>query len=423
LPLSQKNLLELDALVSEASRLWAFQARPEQLPPPGDWTDWLVMGGRGGGKTRTGGEWIRSCIESGIYRRVACIAPTTGDVRGVMVEGPSGLMSLRWRPQFRPDYQPSRRRIVCANGAIIELYSADEPRRLEGPQWEAAWADEIRNWRYAQRAWDSLRFGLRLGSKVRMVITSTPSASSKIILDLLKRSKQGGETAVVTRMSTYDNLANLAPDFREVILRRYEGTRKGRQELGGEMLEDVEGALWTRKLLDDTRIDEAPVDMGRIVVAVDPAASATQDSDETGIVVYGKRDGDCYFLDDLSGTYSPDGWGCKVVGAYHKWGADCIIGEANNGGDMVEHVIRTVDPSVKYKKVWASRGKIIRAEPAAALMEQGRDHHVGEFAECEDQLCTFDGTGKSPDRLDAKVWAITELMLGEMKAPLWGAAL
>ncbi len=225
--------------------------------------------------------------------------------------------------------------------------------------------------------------------------------------------KDPDKKAFMSLMSTYDNLSNLAPTFRDAVLSKYEGTRLGKQELEGLDIDDVEGALWNREMLDETRVQKAPDDFSRIVIAIDPAVTSNQDSDETGIVAYGRVNGDCYCLEDASGIYTPKRWGRKSVGLYYKWKADILIGEANNGGDLVESNIRTVDKNVNFKKVWASRGKIVRAEPCAAIMEQGRDHHIGTFPEMEDQLCSYDGSNKSPDRLDAKVWAITELMLGE----------
>ena len=408
LPRAHRFLLE--QLMTEASCRWSMTARPEQLPPDWQWTIWLMKCGRGWGKTRTGGEWVKEKIESGTYRLMACFAPTADDVRKVMVEGPSGLLSLNWRPGFEPDYQPGNKQILFPGGQKIQLYSAEKPKRLEGPQWEGAWCDEIRNWQYPQ-AWDSLILGLRIGDNPQIVVTTTPSPSSKILKDLTKRAKTR-DGVHLTRGSTYDNLDNLSPVYKETILRQYKGTRIEKQELEGLDIEDVEGALWKRADIEALRIDEPP-DMDRIIVAIDPAVTSNEDSDETGIVVYGRSNGHCYLLEDLSGIYTPDGWGRKAVRAYHKWRADCIIGEVNNGGEMVEHVIRTTDKKVKFKKVWASRGKIVRAEPCAQFTEKGEDHHVGVFPELEDQLCQFDGTGKSPDRLDAKVWAITELMLGE----------
>ena len=386
------------------------------MPPPGEWTTWLVLAGRGFGKTRCGAEWVRASVcgtsplGAGTHRRVALIAETAADARDIMVEGESGLLAVHPKT-YRPYYEPSKRRLTWPNGATATLFNAVEPDQLRGPQHDLAWADELAKWRYAQATWDQLQFGLRLGARPRQCVTTTPRP-----IKTLKTILEDPNT-VITRGTSYDNVANLAPAFIERIVRRYQGTRLGRQELNGEILEDTPGALWTRAMIESLRVEAAP-ELARVVVAIDPAATSNAESDETGIVVAGlDADGHGYVLEDLSLRGTPDAWGRAAVAAYGRWQADRIVGEVNNGGEMIEHVIRTVDPAASYKAVRASRGKVVRAEPVAALDEQGRVHHVGCLPELEDQMCAFvaDGEremdGLATDRLDARVWAITELML------------
>lgn len=388
---------------------WAFLARPNQLPPENDWRVWLLLAGRGFGKSRTGAEWVRSQVESGKARRVALVAPTAADVRDVMIEGESGLLAIS-PPWNMPIYESSKRRVTWPNGAIATTYSAEEPDRLRGPQHDAAWCDEVASWRYPE-AWDMLMFGLRLGTDPRCVVTTTPKPTP-LIRNLLKN-----PTTTITRGSTYENRANLAGAFFEQIVAQYEGTRLGRQELYAEVLDDIEGALWTRTLIDKHRVKVAP-ELKRIVVAVDPAITATEDSDETGVVAAGLgTDGHGYVLDDLSLRASPDGWARRAVDAYHAHKADRIVAEVNQGGDMVEHTIRTVDQRVSLKKVHATRGKTTRAEPIVALYEQGKIHHVGCLSKLEEQMCNWVPGMDSPDRMDALVWAFTELMLGQRGMP------
>lgn len=384
---------------------WRFWARPDQLPPPGDWRIWLILTGRGWGKSRTGAEWVRAQVSSGAAGRIALVAPTAADARDVMVEGESGILSLGPEAE-RPKYEPSKRRLTWPNGALATLYSADEPERLRGPQHDAAWCDELAAWRYMQDAWDMLMFGLRLGDNPRVVVTTTPKPKT------LLKTLLADEHTVTTRGSTYDNLPNLAPQFAEQILKRYKGTRLGRQELAGELLEDVEGALWHRAIIDGARAEDAP-DLSRIVVGVDPAVTSGEDSCETGIVVAGQAGEDFYVLADWSGRMTPEQWARRAVNAYREFSADRIVGEVNNGGDLVESVIRNSDRNVAYSAVHASRGKAKRAEPIEALYEQGRVHHVGQFATLEDQMCSFvpqdADASNSPDRMDALVWALTDL--------------
>jgi len=412
LPAEQRARLLDELSDAEAEALlfdWQFWARPSQLPPPGPWIAWLLQAGRGFGKTRTGAEWVRTEVEAGRRRRLALVAPTAADARDVMIEGESGILAIS-PPWCRPLYEPSKRRLTWPNGAQATTYSADEPNRLRGPQHDGAWADELGVWRHPE-AWDMLMLGLRLGDDPRVVVTTTPKSVRTI------RELRAASTTVITRGSTFDNADNLALPFLSFIVTRYKGTRLGRQELEGEMLDDAPGALWKRARIDELRAVKHPT-LVRIVVGVDPATTSDEDSSETGIVVAGRGvDGQGYVLDDLSLQASPGEWAKAVMTAYNKFSADRVIGEANNGGDLVEFTIRTVDPNVSYAKVHAARGKQTRAEPIAALYEQGRVHHVGTFAALEDQMCTWTPGEVSPDRMDALVWALTELML-DAGAPL-----
>lgn len=382
---------------------WRTKARPDQLPPDGDWTTWLALAGRGWGKTRTGAEFVREQVENGTAKRVALVAATSADARDVMIEGESGLLSVS-PPWFQPTYEPSKRRVTWPNGAIATAYSADEPRRLRGPQHDLAWADELAAWTYPE-AWDQLMLGLRLGSHPRVIVTTTPKPV-RVVRELLH-----SDSTHVTRGSTYDNRANLAPAFFEQIIRRYEGTRLGRQELYAEILDDLPGALWTRAMLEDAHT-QTPPDLKRIVVAIDPAVTSGEDSDQTGIIVAGLGvDGLGYVLADRTCRMSPAGWAERALTALDEFQADRIVAEVNNGGDMVEHTIRSVRRNAPYKKVHASRGKRVRAEPIAALYEQARVKHVAGLSELEDQMVTFlpEGNDASPDRVDALVWALTDL--------------
>lgn len=388
---------------------WRFWARPKQIPPPGNWRYWLILAGRGFGKTRTGAQWVLDQVENHGRRRIALVAETAADARDVMVEGESGI--LECAPEWnRPRYEPSKRRLTWPNGARATTYSADEPKQLRGPQHDCAWADETAKWRYAE-AWDQLLFGLRLGNNPRALITTTPRPIP-LIKELI-----ADPLCVVTRGSTNENRANLAPQFLEAILKKYEGTRLGRQELDAEILDDAPGALWKRKEhLDDHRRSDYP-ELKRIVVAVDPSVSSDSESAETGIVAAGLGvDGHGYVLADGSiERPTPEQWGRESVSLYNKLKADRIIAEANNGGDLVESNIRTIDIRVAVKKVHAARGKQSRAEPVASFYEQGRVHHVGYFPQLEDQMCQWEpGVSPwSPNRIDALVWALTELMLGK----------
>ena len=413
---------------------WSFWARPEQLEPPGDWLTWAIIAGRGAGKTKTGAETVRSWVTGssplarGLCRRVALVAETAADGRDVIVEGDSGILACHPK-DFRPTYEPSKRRLTWPNGAIATIYSATEPDQLRGPQHDAAWADELAKWAKAQDVWDQIQFGLRLGQRPRAIVTTTPRP-----IPLLNRLINDPKT-VVTKGRTEDNRANLAEPFLEAIYRKYKGTRLGRQELEAEILEDLEGALWVRSFFDPApesgyrgRVNKGDLpDLVRVVVAVDPsgARNASEGGDYIGIIVMGLGpDGHGYVLADRSVKDGPAGWGRAATEAYHFFQADRIVAEANFGGGMVESTIKAVDGDVPVTLVHASRGKVVRAEPVAALYEQGRVSHVrgadprddGEgLSALEDQLCLmapdgFAGEG-SPDRVDALVWAATELML------------
>lgn len=403
---------------------WRFLARPNQLAPDGDWQNWLILAGRGFGKTRTGAEWVREQVKAGV-RRVHLIAPTASDARDVMVEGESGLLNVCWagdrtlqgEPLGRPAYEPSKRRLTWANGAVATMFSAEEPERLRGPQAEIMWADELAAWKYLRETWDMAMFGLRLGDRPRSCITTTPKP-----LPLVREIAKDPRTAI-TRGSTFDNATNLAPSFLQAIRDKYEGTRLGRQELNAELLDDFPGALWTRAMIDLARKDVKLPDMQRVVVAIDPSGTAgVEDSgDSVGIVVAGKGvDGLGYVLADRTCKLSPALWARRAVEAAGEFKADRIVAERNFGGAMVEAVIKTAGGSVPYKEVTASRGKVVRAEPIAALYEQGRVKHTSGMTDLEDQMCAMTGDGYmgngSPDRVDALVWALTELMLKEQSA-------
>lgn len=368
---------------------------------------WLIQTGRGWGKTRTGSEAVRAEKAAGRARRIALVGPTAADVRDVMVGGPSGIIAVS-PPWDRPEYQPSKRRIVWKDGAVAYLYSAEEPDRLRGPQHDFAFCDELASWYYPE-AWDNLLLGMRMGPHPRIVATTTPKPRT-----FLKAIMEDPRT-VITRGSTYDNRDNLPEAFFSQVVARYEGTTLGRQEIEGEYLEDMPGALVTRAVMDALRVTDPP-DMERIVIAVDPAATAHEESDETGIVACGKgRDDHFYCLADESGRYGPLAWGKKVLALATRLEADAVVAEVNQGGDMVSTILSLCArelgvPMPRLLTVHAKRGKVLRAEPVVALYEQGRVHHVGAFPNLEDQLCgwTVDADW-SPDRLDALVYALSEL--------------
>lgn len=451
---------------------WPFWARQNQIAPPGDWTFWLLLAGRGFGKTRTGAEWINERVQSGKAKRIALVAPTAADVRKVMVEGESGILAIS-PPWNRPLFEPSKLQLTWPNGAIAQLFSAEEPERLRGPQCDTFWADELAAWKKLQDTWDMLQFGFRLGNDPRGCITTTPKPLpivKQLVLDdrNMPEGKRGdtwtGQTAV-TKGSTYENKANLAPKFYTTVVTKYEGTRLGRQELEADILEDMPGALWNRQGIDINRIngvmsfppvcitdldappgtpsvfedievlrrsakailEAVPEDLVRVIVSVDPNASNTEGSDEIGITVQGKgMSGLGYVLADCSMRGSPNEWGSVAVLAHDAFLADQIIGEANQGGNMVQY---TIESSAKFLKqagkrtsdfvgvtlVHATRGKVTRAEPVSALYEQNRVKHVGKHSTLEDQMCLFTSDfdrkamGYSPDRVDALVWGFTHL--------------
>jgi len=400
---------------------WFWNARPAQYPFSlmGIMPDtWLVLGGRGAGKTRLGAEWVNGLVRGLApfsrekHSRLALIGETLADVRDVMIEGPSGIVGISRHD--RPRFEASRRRLVWDNGAVATVFSSEDPDSLRGHQFEAAWCDEAAKWRYPEACFDMLQFGLRLGAQPRQIVTTTPRPTA-----LIKRLLADPSVAV-TRMRTEENAANLAPGFLKMVERRYGGTRLGRQELDGELIEDREDALWSRRMIEEAALDN-PGALARIVVAVDPPASSRRTSDACGIVAAGLgEDGNVIVLADATvNAAKPQEWAARAVALYLRLQADCLMVEVNQGGEMATAVIRTIDPAVPVKPVRARRGKWLRAEPVAALYQQGRVRHTGRFGELEDEMCDFGpnglSSGRSPDRVDALVWAITELL------PDWSA--
>ncbi|MBQ0822297.1 DNA-packaging protein [Microvirga sp. HBU67558] len=380
-----------------------------------------MLGGRGAGKTRTGAEWVRGIALGApdfahqASGRIALIGETFSDARNVMIEGPAGILAVHARHE-RPAWSPSLRKLEWANGAVAQVFSAEDPDSLRGPQFDAAWADELAKWRHVEETWDMLQFGLRLGAHPRQIVTTTPRP-----IPLIKRFL-ADPTVAVSRMRTADNAENLAPVFLDTVMRRYAGTRLGRQELDGDIIEDRPDALWTRDMIEGSRVASAPP-LARIVVAVDPPASSSKRADACGIVAAGVDDaGTAHVLEDAtaSGLKPPD-WAAKAVAVYRRLEADALVVETNQGGEMATGVIREVDPSVPVVSVRATRGKYLRAEPVSVLYAQNRVRHVGALPELEDEMCDFGPggltSGRSPDRLDALVWALTELMLRERREP------
>ena len=403
-----KSRLPQDAR-AQFEYLWPLVARENQTPPDGPWTAWILLAGRGFGKTRTGAEWVRAQVESGKAGRIALVARTPAEIRDTMIQGESGILSIS-PPWAMPEYESTKRKLTWPNGATASLFSSYEPDQLRGPQFDAAWCDELASWKYPRDTWDNLAFALRLGPDPRCVVTTTPKPIA-LLRELVAR-----PDVVVTRGTTYDNEDNLAPSFYSQIRAQYEGTRTGRQEIHADLLDQSEDALWERQWIDDSRVKQAPESLVEVVVAIDPAVSSNARSDETGIVVAGvDRDKRCYVLADGSGRMSPNTWAERAMSLYDKHNADRIIGETNNGGDLVQEVLRTASggKTFRFRAVNASRGKYARAEPVAALYEQGKVHHVGTLPELEDQMCTWTPRGPadvSPDRMDALVWAITQLI-------------
>lgn len=400
-----------ERMADEISR-WEFWARAEQLPPLGSWRLWLVLAGRGFGKTRMGAEWVRAQALAHPNSRIALVAASLSEARSIMVEGESGLLNLPGQQGL--EWEPSLKRLTWPNGTTAALYSAAQPESLRGPQHDFAWADEIAKWKYGAKAWDNLMMGLRLGQWPRVVATTTPRA-----VPLLRRLIAEPDAAISTGR-THDNALHLPDSFLTAMHQAYAGTRTGRQELDGELIEDIEGSLWTRDLIERCRTNHPP-DMRRVIVGVDPPAGASGDNkgDACGIIVAGLgADDKAYVLDDCSvENASPERWANAVAAAAQNWSADRVIAEANQGGKMVESVLRAAAINMPVRLVHASRSKVSRAEPVAALYESGRAFHVGPFPALEDELCGlitgggYEGPGRSPDRADACVWALTALML------------
>ncbi len=392
-----------------ASGDWFLQARREQMAPTWDWFIWLIIAGRGFGKNWAGSNWLVQKHLTGNAKNSAVIASTSSDLRRYCVEGPSGILSIapNW---FRPEYKPSKSKLVWPDGGETLLFTSEKPDRLRGPNLDNAWCDELAAWRYLEETWHMLQLCLRYGDSPQCLVTTTPRPK-KILRELMKREKLD---VAVTRGSTYDNIANLPDRFVSEIISQYKGTRLERQEIYGELLDEFEGALWSYKLLDDCRVFEHPI-LTRIGVAIDPPISSQEGADLAGIVTGGiaaNKEG--YVLGDHSLRASPHDWAAKAVMLYHELTADFIVAEKNQGGEMVESTIKSVDSSVNVILVHASKAKITRAEPIAAMYEQRRIHHVGTFAELEDEQCLFlpGEIKKSPDRADALVWLMTELMGG-----------
>jgi phage terminase large subunit-like protein len=420
--LARLNSDELDVIASD----WKLFAHPHQWPPQYaangmPWTTWLMMGGRGAGKTRAGAEWIRAqalglpplAIEP--VGRIALVGETEHDVREVMIEGVSGLLAVHRRDE-RPVWLPSRKRLEWNNGAVAYAFSAEDPESLRGPQFGCAWSHELAKWRYADAAFDMLQFGLRLGAQPRQLMTTTPRPTA-----LIKR-LLADESCVTTRAATGANALHLAPTFLKNVMARYIGTRLGRQELDGELIEDRTDALWTRSVIEESRVAEAPP-LQRIVVAVDPPATSGKRADSCGIVAAGiTSEGTLYVLaDDTLAQAAPSVWALRAIALWRRLEADALVVEVNQGGEMVRAVIAQADPDVPVLSVRAHRGKWLRAEPVATLYEQGRVKHAGVFAALEDEMCDFAPTGlssgRSPDRLDALVWALTSLTHGATGQP------
>ncbi len=422
---STKNKLEslnlsnaqLHSMISFAS--WKETARKKQLTPDGDWNIWLILAGRGWGKTRTGAQDIVNYAMLNPNVRCGVVAPTAADVRKVCFEGPSGILSLVPKEcrYLGLGYNKSASELRLWNGSIIQGFPAIEPDRLRGPQFHRIWADELAAWRYDD-TYDQMMFGLRLGDNPQLIITTTPRPTD--IIKKLARTKD--ESVYVTSGSTFENKENLAASALARLEERYKDTKIGRQELYAEILDEIEGALWTLSEIDDGRVQKKDYkDMVRIIVAIDPAVTNNENSDETGIVVAGiTRDREYYVFEDYSGKYDAQDWGRVAINAYYEYEADSIVAEVNNGGDLVESLIKNIDIDVPYTQVRATRGKILRAEPVAALYQQKRVHHVGSFPELEDQMCNYSPISKStsPDRLDAMVWAISQLS-NEPGEPYW----
>lgn len=400
---------EVDAVLDQLYD-WKQWARPEQLEPEGDWDVWAINAGRGFGKTKTGAEITNMRVKRGDARRIALVARTPSDVRDTLIEGESGILACS-HPNFMPEYEPSKRKLTWPNGAVALTYTSYEPDQIRGPQFDWAWCDELSSWKYLKETWDNLMMALRLG-RAQCLVTTTPKPL-RFLRQLYKKS-----STVVTGGSTYENAHNLAPSFKARLLEEYEGTSLGLQELHAHLLEQAEGALWQRKWIEDSRCKWSDLPpLVKICTAVDPAGSQNKKASETGIITAGAGwpswtrprvdPVHYYILHDASGRWSPDGWGRQSLRQLEFWKGDRIVGETNFGGDMVKNTITSISADAPFSRTTASRGKIIRAEMPAALAEQGRIHHCGiGLGELEDQLCMWEVGDKSPDRLDAMVWAI-----------------
>lgn len=432
-PVEQREFLAaLEPSVLEAFTTdWRFNARREQLAPLGDWSIWFPLGGRGSGKTRAGSEWLISQHRFAGKKNTAIVGATATDVRKFCLEGESGILTVA-PPDFRPEFKTQQSKLLWPNGTESHLYTAEKPERLRGPNHDGAWCDELASWKYLEETWDMLEMTLRASKDPRVLITTTPKPRKRL------REIMSDDATVVSHMTTYDNAANLSEKWLKRMVRRYEGTRLGEQELKAVMLDESEAALWKRAWFDDHRLKELPTDIRRVAVAVDPAASDTEESDETGIIVAGataRQTG--VVISDLSGRYTPEGWARRTIRAYFDNSANFIVAERNNGGEMVTHTIKMTAQDMKRAgeiptadipiyTVWASQGKFARAEPVSALYEQGRVHHLGTFSALEDQCCVWEPNGgkRSPDRLDALVWCLTKLLVtvpDVVDVPVWGA--
>ena len=410
-----RNLHRHEAM--ELQYAWSLHARESQLPPEGDWDTWLILAGRGFGKTRTGAEWVRAQVENKQAHRIALVARTLDEAQSVMIEGESGIVNIS--PHWdKPIYEPSKRKLTWPNGAHALAFSSHEPDQLRGPQFDAAWCDELASWEYPAQTWDNLTFALRLGRRPRSVVTTTPKSIE------LVRSLPNRPGVQVTRGSTYENQDNLPPAYFNQLIEQYDGTRIGQQEIYAELIDEDEDAIWKREWIEKARLSSHPP-VARIVVAIDPAMSTKPNSSETGIVVVGAdmRRKHAYVLADESGKLTPNSWALRAAHLFDKFNATRIIAEDNAGGDMVKSTLKNaVDRTLPYKGIKARRGKYIRAEPVAALYEQGRVHHIGRFPQLEDQMCTWTpdiGPSHSPDRADALVHAITELIIDRNPVKIW----
>jgi len=409
LHMKMKNLLEIANTryqTAQEKYNWLKTARPNQLPPKHNWTTWLILAGRGFGKTRTGAETIRNWIETGKCKRVALIGHTEFDVHHVMINGESGLISV-FPDHEKPVYETSLRRVTFSNGAIAQVFSSEAYENLRGPQFDGAWVDEFAKFRYGQETWDQLMFSLRLGSHPQVVVTTTPRPTPFI------KKLMSNPTTAISKGTTFENSHNLATSFLDQVKHQYGNTNLGRQELYGDLLKTRDGALWSYPQIEKARRPNTP-ELQRIVISIDPALTHHKSSDETGIIVCGRcAQGHGYVLADLSGKYAPTQWAKQAVQAFHEYKADRIIAETNAGGDLISHMLKSEDPYISFKTVYAKKGKALRAEPIAALYEQNKIFHCGlNLSQLEDQMCSYIPTSRpSPDRLDALVWGLSELFL------------